>query len=111
MDSWQFTFDCIAPLCHFAALLCQYALLRCQIVGLLRAMLNANDALTFIETARHQQKPIFGIDSFIVTETATQPMMEHILDLSAGVPDDTWSEARRFVQERQDLGFMFEVVV
>lgn len=75
-------------------------------------MLDADDALALIETARQQQQPIFGIDSFIVTESTTQPMMEHILDLSVGgLPDDPWSEARRFVQERRDLGFMFEVVV
>ncbi|MBD2108675.1 hypothetical protein [Nodosilinea sp. FACHB-13] len=81
-------------------------------IRLWRTMLNANDALAFIETARQQQQPIFGVDSFVITETTTQPMMEHILDLSVGgLPDDTWSEAHRFVLERRDLGFMFEVVV
>ncbi len=75
-------------------------------------MLNAHDALTFIETARRQQRPVLGIDSFIVAETATQPLMEHILDLSGGgLPSDTWSEARRFVEHRRDSGFMFEIVV
>jgi hypothetical protein len=75
-------------------------------------MLNAQDALDFIETARQQQRPILGVDSFLVTETTTQPLMQHILDLSTGgLPADTWSEARRFVEERRDSGFMFEVVV
>jgi hypothetical protein len=75
-------------------------------------MLKAPDALAFIEAARQQQRPVLGVDSFLVTETTTQPLMEHILDLSVGgLPGDTWSEARRFVEQRRDSGFMFEVVV
>jgi hypothetical protein len=74
-------------------------------------MLTAPDAIVFIETARQQQAPILGVDTFILTE-ATLPLMEHMLDLSVdGVIDDTWSEALRFVEERQDFGFMFEVVI
>ena len=75
-------------------------------------MLSAPDALAFIEAARRQQTPVLGVDSFILTETTTQPLMEHTLDLSVGgFPADTWSEAQRFVDERRDSGFMFEVVV
>jgi hypothetical protein len=75
-------------------------------------MLTAPDALEFIEAARQQQVPILGVDSFILTETTTLPLMEHMLDLSVdGLIDDTWSEALRFVEERQDFGFMFEVVI
>jgi hypothetical protein len=75
-------------------------------------MLNVHDALAFIESARQQQRPVLGVDSFVVTETTTQPLMEHILDLSVGgLPADTWSEARRFVEQRRDSGFMFEIVV
>ena len=75
-------------------------------------MLNAHDALAFIETVRQERRPILGIDSFTVTDTTTQPLMEHILDLSVGgLPADTWSEARRFVEQRSDSGFMFEIVV
>jgi hypothetical protein len=75
-------------------------------------MFRAPDALDFIEAARQQQTPVLGIDSFIVTETTTQPLLEHTLDLTAGsLPADTWSQARRFVEERRDSGFLFEVVV
>jgi hypothetical protein len=75
-------------------------------------MLTAPDAIIFIEAARHQQAPILGVDSFILTETTTLPLMEHMLDLAVdGVIDDTWSEARRFVEERQDFGFIFEIVI
>lgn len=75
-------------------------------------MFDAPSALAFIEAARQQQTPVLGVDSFVVTDASTQPLMDHILDLSVGgSPTDTWSEARRFVEERRDLGFMFEVVV
>jgi hypothetical protein len=75
-------------------------------------MLTAPDAIVFIEAARQQQAPILGVDSFILTETTTLPLMEHMLDLSVdGLFDDTWSEALRFVKERQNFGFMFEVVI
>ena len=75
-------------------------------------MLNVYDALSFIESAQQQRRPVLGIDSFIVSENATRPVMEHILDLSVGgLPNDTWTEARRFVEQRKDSGFMFEIVV
>ena len=75
-------------------------------------MLRAPDALDLIDAAQHRQVPILGIDSFVVTETVTQPLMEHSLDLSVGgLPADTWTEARRFVEQRRESGFLFEIVV
>ena len=75
-------------------------------------MLNATDALAFIEAARVRHTVVLGVDSFIITDTTTQPLMEHTLDLSVGgLPADTWSEARRFVEQRRHSGFMFEIVV
>jgi len=75
-------------------------------------MFDAPNTVAFIEAARQQQVPILGIDSFIVTETITQPVMEHTLDLSVGaLPIDTWTAAQRFVRERHNLGLMFEVVL
>jgi hypothetical protein len=74
--------------------------------------LKASDALDFIEAARLAKMPVMGVDAFIITETATEPLLEHILDCSiGGLPPDTWSPARRFVEERLNLGFMFEIVV
>ena len=74
--------------------------------------LKASDALDFIEAARQAKTPVLGVDAFIITETTTQPLMEHILDCSIeGVPPDTWSPARDFVEERRNSGFMFEIVV
>ena len=75
-------------------------------------LLHPAEAVEFIEAARQQQKPVLGIDSFVITETTTEPQDDHILDLSVGgLPADTWSEARRFVEERSDSGFMFEIVI
>jgi hypothetical protein len=75
-------------------------------------LFHSAEAVDFIEAARQRQQPVLGIDSFIITETTTEPLMEHILDLSvSGLPDDTWSEARRFVEERRDSGFMFEICI
>ena len=74
--------------------------------------LDASDALDFIEAARLAKTPVLGVDAFIITETTTQALMEHILDCSiGGVPPDTWSPARDFVEKRRNSGFMFEIVV
>lgn len=74
--------------------------------------LKASDALDLIEAARQAKTPVLGIDTFIITEKTTEPMLEHILDCSAGdLPADTWSVARRFVEVRRDSGFMFEIVI
>lgn len=74
--------------------------------------LKTSDALDFIEAARQASTPVLGIDTFIITETTTAPLLEHILDCSEGddLPADTWSVARRFVEVRRDSGFMFEIV-
>ena len=74
--------------------------------------LSAPDALDFIEAARQEHQPVFGVDAFRLTDTTTEPLIDHMLDLSGQpVPADTWSEARQFVEERSSCGFMFEVVV
>lgn len=67
-------------------------------------------ALEFIEAARALNTPVLGVDSFVVTATATRPLLEHILDLSSGSPDP-WSEAASFIEKRKGLEFHFEVVV
>ncbi len=76
--------------------------------------LKASDALDFIEAAHQAKAPVLGVDAFIITETTTQPLMDHILYCSieyAPSDIDTWSAARDFVEERRDSGFMFEIVV
>ena len=72
--------------------------------------LKASAALDFIEAARQATTLVLGIDTFIITETTTEPLPEHILDCSE-LPADTWSVARRFVEVRKGSGFMFEIVI
>ena len=75
-------------------------------------LLRAANAIDFIEAARSQHQRVLGIDSFLITETTTQPMEDHILDLSAGTETtDSWSESKQFIEERHNLDFWFEIVV
>ncbi len=56
--------------------------------------LAASDAIALVEAARQQRHPVLGVDSFVITDTTTQPLMEHSMDLSVGaIPADTWSAA------------------
>jgi hypothetical protein len=74
-------------------------------------MLPPQVALEFIDAARLAGHPILGVDSLVVTENSTTSAIDHVLDLSsAGSDTDTWSEARRFVEARTDMGFLFEIV-
>jgi hypothetical protein len=74
--------------------------------------LPASDAIGLIEAAREQDKPVLGVDSFLITDTTTEPLMEHSVDLSVGeIPADTWSAASEFIRVRSESGFMFEVVL
>jgi hypothetical protein len=74
--------------------------------------LPASDAIGLIEAARAQGRPVLGIDSFHITDTTTEPLMEHSIDLSVGeISGDTWSAASEFVRARSESGFMFEVVL
>jgi hypothetical protein len=76
-------------------------------------MFEAAVAYEVIAAAKLAARPILGIDCFLVTESTTTSPLEHVLDLSNGVAAgvDTWREARRFIKEREGLGFLFEVVV
>jgi hypothetical protein len=74
--------------------------------------LAASDAIDLIEAARKQGRAILGVDSFRLTDTTTEPVMEHSVDLSEGeVPADTWSTASEFISARAESGFMFEIVI
>jgi hypothetical protein len=75
-------------------------------------LLQPAEAIELIETARARDRRVLGVESFTVTDNATVPLGEHILDLSnARGTFDSWAAARRFVEERAHLGFVFEVVV
>ena len=71
-----------------------------------------SDALSLIAAARVHGVPVLGVETFLVTESTTEPQMDHILDLSgADAQCDTWSEAERFISERSTGGYLFEITV
>ncbi|MBU1534871.1 hypothetical protein KKF84_06100 [Myxococcota bacterium] len=77
------------------------------------AMFAADDAIALVQEAHKQRIIILGIDTFRLTEKATEPMMDHILDLSTRgfFADDDWGQSIQFIQERAGQGFHFEIVL
>ncbi len=74
-------------------------------------MYNASDAIDVISVCEQHGWQILGIDSFIVTEKLTRPLMEHTLDCSITKNENGyWYEAKQFVRERADFGYYFEIV-
>ena len=80
-----------------------------------RAVIRANthyyeyqDAIELVELCRQEGIPVLGIDSFIITETKTQPFLEHSVDLSDC--EDTHDKATVFLEQKKEYGFLFEVV-
>ena len=71
-------------------------------------ILSADGALAMVERARELGVPVLGVDEFWITESTTQPDLEHSLDLGAG--KGRWDEAAAFIAARAVSGLMFEVV-
>lgn len=76
-------------------------------------MFQAADAIALIREAHHRRIRVLGIDTFRLADGATEPMLQHMLDLSAGgqFSDAHWQAAETFVQERSHMDFHFEVVL
>jgi len=66
------------------------------------------DALSLVEICHQNNIKVLGIDSFLITETKTQPFLEHSVDFS-GIKD-TYEVAKEFLEKKKDFGFMFEIV-
>jgi len=66
------------------------------------------NAIELVNICQHNGLTILGVDSFIVTETKTQPFMEHSIDLSDS--QNSYEDAKAFLNLKKDLGFVFEVV-
>jgi hypothetical protein len=77
------------------------------------AMFTPADAIALIQEAHERRIVILGIDTFRLTEKTTEPMMDHILDLSMRgfFADDDWEQSIQFIQERASRGFHFEIVL
>jgi hypothetical protein len=74
-------------------------------------MYNASNAIDVISMCEQHGWSILGIDSFVVTEHQTRPMMDHTLHCSITEnKNGYWYEARLFVNERANFGYYFEIV-
>lgn len=67
-----------------------------------------DDALELIDLCQKGSLTILGIDSFIVTETTTQPLLEYSIDLSFS--KNSYEQAKVFLELEKHKGFVFEVV-
>lgn len=65
-------------------------------------------ALQIVDQLEAANVDIFGIDGFKVTETVTQPFMEHSVDFE--YTEKNWERARDFLEKKRDLGLVFEIV-
>jgi hypothetical protein len=56
---------------------------------------------------------VLGVDGFLITETTTQPLMEHSVDFSGGPAacENDIQAALEFVKARESLGLYFEIVL
>lgn len=70
----------------------------------------AADAINVIERCYETNKRILGIDSFKITENATQPVLEHSIDFSTTKRNDgSWVEAKKFIEDRINEHLVFEI--
>ena len=88
-----------------------------------RAKLSANTsyfppdvAILIIKECKEQGVPIYGIDAVEITNTYTQPFMEHSADYTAspypaGYFENVWDEAIQFIKSKECLGLHFEVII
>ena len=77
------------------------------------AMYKADDAIALVEEAHRRRIIVLGIDTFRLTEKTTEPMMNHILDMSTRgfFADDDWDQCIQFIQKRASAGFHYEIVL
>jgi len=69
------------------------------------------DALAVMNRCKELNRKILGIDA----EHRTQPVMEHSIDYSLptspkGSDDGNWSDAIKFMRDKANKGFVFEIV-
>lgn len=69
---------------------------------------NTSDALEVIARCKELGLRILGIDSFKITSTTTQPILEHSVEFME--KEGSWADATDFVTKRIDKGFVYEVV-
>ncbi len=66
------------------------------------------DAMQLIDILEEKKIQVLGVDGFTVSDNETIPHMEHSIDLSNKT--DSHSKARAFLESKNDLNLVFEVV-
>lgn len=82
--------------------------------GILRGSvlyLRKKDALDMVQRCRERGIRVLGIDGFLLTEQAMQPLMEKSIDLSGLDPDAAWTKAVSFLSACHEPDLYFEIVV
>jgi hypothetical protein len=82
-------------------------------------LLKANQALTLIERCKEENLRILGIDTFIIKQGVTQPLMEYSIDFTSineGQRDclsavETWKRSKFFLENKLESNFFFEIVI
>ncbi len=69
------------------------------------------DAIKLIDLYEEKGIPILGIDSFELSRTLTKPLLEHSIDFSNIKKEKAYELARIFLNSRENMDYMFEVVV
>jgi len=70
-------------------------------------------AMQIIGECKNKKIPIYGIDAVKITDTYTQPFMEHSNDYTSfpGMcVENVWDDAMQFIKSREHLDLYFEVV-
>ena len=68
-----------------------------------------NIAILVINECKERGIPIYGIDAAKITDTYTQPFMEHSIDYSE--MENVWDDAIQFIKSKKHLEMYFEIVV
>ncbi len=66
------------------------------------------DAMPLIDILEEKKIQVLGVDGFTVSDSETIPYMEHSIDLSNET--DSHSKARAFLESKNNLNLVFEVV-
>ncbi|WP_411347191.1 hypothetical protein [Paenibacillus sp. WLX2291] len=69
---------------------------------------NSPEALKRIAILKTNRTTIHGIDSFKLTTSQTQPILEHSIDY--GYSTNNWNHAAAFIESKTDLELMFEII-
>lgn len=69
---------------------------------------SVEDAILLVRLCQQASIQILGIDAFKIYGDKIQPIMENSVDLSED--DDSYNSAIKFLTDRYNLSFMYEIV-